>query len=36
MDIKTFKKVINDILVPYGLKNMGTNSWIRKGDEIWW
>ena len=34
MDIKTFKNVINDILVPYGYKKKGTNSWIRKGDEI--
>lgn len=34
MDIKTFKNVINSILVPYGLKKTGTNAWIRKGDEI--
>ena len=34
MDIRTFKKIINDILVPYGFKKTGTNSWIRKGDEI--
>lgn len=34
MDIKTFKNVINSILVPYGFKKTGTNAWIRKGDEI--
>ena len=34
MDNTTLKKTITDILVPLGFKKEGTNSWIRKAEEI--
>ena len=34
MDNITLKKTITDILAPFGFKKEGTNSWIRKAEEI--
>ena len=34
MDNTILKKTITDILAPFGFKKKGTNSWIRKAEEI--